>query len=582
MEQDKKIALHLSPTIAIQMGDNLYSNLASGLCEFISNAYDADAEKVCIEFSEDQNKKLIINISDDGNGMSFDDLKNKFFNAGVNRRLVEKTQTTKKKNRLVTGKKGIGKLAMLGLAEEIIVWTCKNNIENELKISLKEIKSITDSSEYYPKHIIQNEQSFQKNGTKITLIGVNKSIPHDLSEQFYRRIDYLQNDFSLILRTPNKEEILTRDGRNLFFEQDIFKKWNIPDDFINTEVYKRQDKINEVKETLKYFQDNKINGFLIAKEKTIKARVNRGIALFARGKLCCESNFFKIQDANDYAYAYLYGELNVDFLDKDDDEDFISTSRKELRSTLEVEELERHLRILLNMYREAYTWEKKNDPEALQDEKNMILNQEFIANKLEAIEGKDMQEKFYALYNEVKKKNNHTLTYHLKQVIKELDNAGYFFKIDLPDYIVKKSNDLYEDYKQCKILLVQKSYDDAIARSYKVLNSFLEEYFPNQKENDKEDEVKKIINQFYDKFDTRIKGSLKNFITHLKEMRNVSEHREKRMGKEIFFGDFQSAEICINACFTFILFAHKILDLNNEKQSPDSLEGGQHSQSDEQ
>ena len=160
--------------------------------------------------------------------------------------------------------------------------------------------------------------------------------------------------------------------------------------------------------------------------------------------------------------------------------------------------------------------------------------------------------------------------------------CGYFFKIDLPDYIVKKSNDLYEDYKQCKILLVQKSYDDAIARSYKVLNSFLEEYFPNQKENDKEDEVKKIINQFYDKFDTRIKGSLKNFITHLKEMRNVSEHREKRMGKEIFFGDFQSAEICINACFTFILFAHKILDLNNDKQSPDSLEGGQHSQSDEQ
>lgn len=582
MKSNERIALHLAPTIAIQMGDSLYSNLASGLCEFISNAYDADAEKVIIEISEDKNKELIISISDDGNGMSFDDLKNKFFNAGINRRLVEKTRETQKKKRLVTGKKGIGKLAMLGLAKEIIVWTCKNEIENELKISLKDIKAITDSREYYPEHTIQNEQSLKKNGTRITLIGVNKSIPKDLSDQFYRRIDYLQDDFILFLKMPDEEKKLTRHGRNLFFEQGIFKKWNIPDDFINTEVYKRQDKINEVKATLSYFKENNINGFLVAKEKTIKARVNRGIALFARGKLCCESNFFKIQDANDYSYAYLYGELNVDFLDEDDEEDFISTSRKELRDTIEVEELEKHLQVLLNMYREIYTWEKKNDPKALEDEKNRIVNQDFIENKLEAVEDENIQKSFYALYNEVKKKNSDSLTYHLKQIVKELDNVGYFFKINLPDHIIKRSNDLYEDYKQCRLLLMQKSYDDAIARSYKTLNSFLEEYFPNQKENYKEDEVKKIINQFYNKFDTRIKGNLQNFITHLKEMRNVSEHREKKRDREIFFGDFQSAEICINACFTFILFVHKILDLSSDRQSPDSLEGGQHSQSDEQ
>lgn len=583
MKTNEKIALHLAPTIAIQMGDSLYSNLASGLCEFISNAYDADAEKVIIEISKDKDKELIISISDDGNGMSFDDLKNKFFDAGINRRLVEKTQKTQKKKRLVTGKKGIGKLAMLGLAKEIIVWTCKDEIENELKISLKDIKAITDSREYYPEHTIQNEQSLKKNGTRITLIGVNKNIPKDLSDQFYRRIDYLQDDFVLFLKMPNNEEkMLTRCGRKLFFEQGIFKKWNIPDDFMNTEVYKRQDKINEVKATLNYFRQNKINGFLVAKEKTIKARVNRGIALFARGKLCCESNFFKIQDANDYSYAYLYGELNVDFLDEDDEEDFISTSRKELRDTIEVEELEKHLQVLLNMYREIYTWEKKNDTKTLEYEKNRISDQDFIENKLEAVEDGNIQKSFYALYDEVKKKNSDSLTYHLKQVIKELDNARYFFKIDLPDHIIKRSNELYKDYKQCRLLLMQKSYDDAIARSYKTLNSFLEEYFPNKKEKDKEERLKEIIKRFYEKFDDRIKGNLNNFIIHLKDMRNVSEHREKRSGKEAFLGDFQSAEICINACFTFILFVHKILDLSSDRQSPDSLEEGQHSQSDEQ
>ena len=61
------------------------------------------------------------------------------------------------------------------------------------------------------------------------------------------------------------------------------------------------------------------------------------MTLLARGKLVQENAYFDDR-ANDYFHSYLYGYLNVDFIDEDDEIDNVSTDRKSL--IWEGEELE--------------------------------------------------------------------------------------------------------------------------------------------------------------------------------------------------------------------------------------------------
>ena len=63
----------------------MYSTLPPVISELISNAYDADATEVKIYLNDKDQEKSII-IEDNGHGMSFDEINDKFLLIGRNRR----------------------------------------------------------------------------------------------------------------------------------------------------------------------------------------------------------------------------------------------------------------------------------------------------------------------------------------------------------------------------------------------------------------------------------------------------------------------------------------------------------------
>src|SRR5690554_5039766 len=85
------------------LGINLYSNIAAVLTEAVANAWDADAETVDIKIDPDGDW---IEITDDGIGMSIDDMNGKYLRVGYRRR-VEDVENGKKtaKGRPVMGRK---------------------------------------------------------------------------------------------------------------------------------------------------------------------------------------------------------------------------------------------------------------------------------------------------------------------------------------------------------------------------------------------------------------------------------------------------------------------------------------------
>jgi len=128
---ESSLEMRFDPKTINHLGLRMYSTLPPALAEIISNSYDADAENVVITLSEEGKSPKEIKIEDDGIGMSFDDIKTKFLVIGRNRR-IDGDQPSKKFKRLPTGKKGLGKLALFGLAQTITILTKQNGKLNEL------------------------------------------------------------------------------------------------------------------------------------------------------------------------------------------------------------------------------------------------------------------------------------------------------------------------------------------------------------------------------------------------------------------------------------------------------------------
>ena len=116
----------ISSTTLNLLGRGLYSSHATVISEAISNSWDAEATFVYVEVGENS-----LTIWDNGAGMNSDDLQDKFLNIGYEKR--NEMQKSGVKQRNVLGRKGIGKLAYLSIAKEVIVITRK---EGEKPISV--------------------------------------------------------------------------------------------------------------------------------------------------------------------------------------------------------------------------------------------------------------------------------------------------------------------------------------------------------------------------------------------------------------------------------------------------------------
>ena len=82
----EELKLRFDPHTIEHLGIKMYSQLPYALAELVANAYDAGAENVIIRLYDEnpENKRII--VSDDGEGMSFDEIRDNFLVIGRRRR----------------------------------------------------------------------------------------------------------------------------------------------------------------------------------------------------------------------------------------------------------------------------------------------------------------------------------------------------------------------------------------------------------------------------------------------------------------------------------------------------------------
>ncbi|MBU9380546.1 TIGR02391 family protein [Burkholderia gladioli] len=334
-----KYELKFDPKTIEHLGVKMYSTLPPALAELISNAYDADASTVRVEFLEQNGTPTAITVYDDGTGMSSDDIQNRFLMIGRNRRTADGDKPSLKFNRLPTGKKGLGKLALFGLAKDVVVDTIKDGLRNRFTLNWDIL--LTAEGVYNPQADLINEKTDRKSGTVIQLSNLKRKSLFDIESlaDSLSRIFIVDEGFQITLQDSKGKVALVSNDRRYSNVEEQFK-WT-QDDLI--------DKSSE------YYGKIALT-FITAKTPIPPGSGLRGIAIFSRGKLVNLPEYFS-ESASSHFYQYLTGWIKADFIDLLD-EDVISTNRQSINwENPEMTAFRQHLSELIGHV--GQEWRKK-------------------------------------------------------------------------------------------------------------------------------------------------------------------------------------------------------------------------------
>ena len=344
MTKNKKTKLQMTfdPLVIDDLGAKLYSTLPPIISELIANGHDACAKKVFIELKgTGENKKII--ITDDGFGMSFDEIDDKYLRIGRKRREVGDEKI--KCDRLPMGKKGLGKLAFFGIAKKAIVKTINDSEKVTFEMDWDKIQKTVDGKDYEP--VFSRQQTTENNGTKIILSEIDRKSDFKTASLKVSISNYFifDKDFKVFIKDDSMENFEEIDNELRYQQGDRREEfsWSFPD------VVKKF----ELGKEFPFAMD--IKGKIILFNLPVKNNL-RGVTLFSRKKLVSLPESFPIQESSHF-YQYLTGWLEIDFIDNLKP-DVIATNRSSLNwNDDNLEELEIFLRKIINYIHKE--WRKK-------------------------------------------------------------------------------------------------------------------------------------------------------------------------------------------------------------------------------
>ncbi|GAD52054.1 heat shock protein G homolog [Halarchaeum acidiphilum MH1-52-1] len=343
-EEETPYEMSLSLNVLNHLGLNLYSNVPAVLSEAVANAWDADAENVSVDIDADEGRVTIV---DDGHGMDAHDVNNRYLHVGYQRRQdEERPNRTPEHNRPVMGRKGIGKLSLLSIAETVKVYTIKDGDENAFRMDVGEIEDAIGSEEVgaasekrtYTPTVLNDFPDDLNSGTKIVLEDLTKRVhttESALRKRLARRFSILDSEFNFSV-SINGEEVTATD-RDYFHKLQFL--WTFEDD--EYVEHCRESRLEGHEPRSGETEDgHRIHGWIGTVEKPndlVEDYPGEGassddlnkVSLMIRGRMAKPDLLESFNDSRMFT-KYLVGEIHADFLDDDDAEDIATSNREDV------------------------------------------------------------------------------------------------------------------------------------------------------------------------------------------------------------------------------------------------------------
>lgn len=202
-----KVQFKISSALKDLVGKDLIRNNNIAIFELVKNSYDAFATKVILTFESDR-----IEIADNGKGMTFEDLKNKWLflaysakKDGTEDSIEEKKQSYRDQiNRHYAGAKGVGRFSCDRLGETLILTTKSSRSKNAERLIVnwkdfekdqrQEFVSINVGHERVDDDILFPED--KKTGTILRIEGLREPWNRKEILELKRSLEKLINPFS--------------------------------------------------------------------------------------------------------------------------------------------------------------------------------------------------------------------------------------------------------------------------------------------------------------------------------------------------------------------------------------------------
>ena len=355
-DTDAKYFMTISLNVLNHMGLNLYSNTPAVVAEVIANSWDADATSVDVDFDID-NKT--IKVTDDGCGMSLEDVNGKYLYVGYQKRPEGRKDEylTPLHRRRPMGRKGIGKLSLFSIANTFRVYTRMEGQDSEAFLmdadKIREAIDAENPSEigrYEPEPIQTNGQVPYGHGTSIHITDLKKlrltqgSI-NGLRRRIARRFSIIGESYNFAVRV-NGDPITVAD-RDYFhkarfiFQYDGDHAAHCPHLEEDEEgdilgAFSREHRFDEqgVASTQGPYairgwiaiawRSNDLDG-----EGVLDSDNLNKITVVVRGKVAQEDILQEFR-LGGMITKYMFGEIEADFLDQDNQPDIATSSRQRI------------------------------------------------------------------------------------------------------------------------------------------------------------------------------------------------------------------------------------------------------------
>ena len=343
---EPEYTMRISLNILDHLGVNLYSDVPPVLSEVVANSWDADASEVDIDIDIEHGK---ITITDNGHGMTLNNMNKKYLTVGYDRRNDDKKQNmvrTAEYDRHIMGRKGIGKLALFSIADTVEVQSVTEEGKHGFVMSAQKIKeqsrkeqnSREEVTPYHPDPLPDDKIMLDKNGTRITLTKlktrVTKATSNALKKRLARRFSIIGSEHNFTVKI-NGDPVGVAD-RSYFHRLQYL--WHYGKD---SEKYVKMCNLEKPKDGEKREAQVEVeSGVSYPVKGWIGTVVGSGdlkdgddnlnkIVIMVRGKLAQEDILEDFTEGGLYT-KYIIGEIHADFLDRDDLEDIATSNRQEI------------------------------------------------------------------------------------------------------------------------------------------------------------------------------------------------------------------------------------------------------------
>lgn len=264
MNEQQKLFFQVNAGIKNIVGKELIHSDSIAIIELIKNSKDADATKSTIQFiNEQKSQDSSLIISDNGKGMTLNDLKNKWLNVAYS----EKKENML--NKLYAGNKGVGRFSCDRLGKNLTLYT-KAQDGNYIKLSINwedfENKGINDEMSTIPvlaqelsKYDFLQEINIQNftTGTILKIENLRETWPTTKLRKLIAELEKfspsIDDDFSIFLYSDNQDNTIAN-KLNKRIENNILEKVSFKTTHIESSIDAEGKNIN----TTLYYQNKEV------------------------------------------------------------------------------------------------------------------------------------------------------------------------------------------------------------------------------------------------------------------------------------------------------------------------------------